>query len=138
MFRKILHRYRLSAVVKELPFYMGRDLRPKKQYSHQQIKRRFFHYRFHPNYFSYAIAILGTPIEFKKEFGENSLAHYQALRQEVADIYFDGNVQFTYLDLMRITRFKGKVSVPSDQGFNKYDDWSFGDGGGGDGGGGDG
>ncbi|MCH9674484.1 MAG: hypothetical protein K0U93_23805, partial [Gammaproteobacteria bacterium] len=44
------------------------------------------------------------------------------LRREIADRYFDGNEHFDFDDLMKATRFRGRIPTPQDDGSRREGD----------------
>ena len=134
--RKFIHDRRLDKVVRELPFYMGRDVGPKLEYDSKQILRIFNKYRFSPGVLVYAFALLSGETEYNKIFGNKSKKTYRDLRIEIALKYFNGNAKFDFNDLMNITKFKGQVFSYDGSGSNNELNWGFTEssGGGGDGG----
>ncbi len=143
--KKWIHNYRLSKVVKELPFYLGRDISPKEKYKGKVIVQIYNKYSFNNEYLKYAFALVSSEHEFNNFVKNTKDSTYKELKNEIAQIYFNGNCNFSFSDLMRITRFKGQVHTCGRDGFPRKNNegWSFssgdsnGDGGGADGGGGD-
>jgi len=138
MIKEWIHNRRLEKVVRELPFYMGRDIKPKEKYNSKQILRIFNKYKFNQNYLVYAIALLSGETEYNIIFGKESKKSYSVLRCEIALKYFNGNTHFNFNDLMNITKFKGQVFSYDGSGSNNNElNWGFSESSGGDGGGSD-
>lgn len=140
MIKEWIHKHRLEKVVKELPFYMGRDIKPKEKYNTMQILRIFNKYKFNQNYLAYAFALLSDESEYNKVLDKENKYSYSRLRSEIALKYFNGNSNFNYNDLMNITKFKGQVfSYDGSGSSNNELNWGFTESseGGGDGGSGD-
>lgn len=126
MIKEWMHKQKLGKVVKELPFYMGRDIKSKEEYNSRQILRIFNKYKFSQNYLVYAFALLSGETEFNKVFGRESKYTYSVLRREIAIKYFNGNTKFNFNDLMNITKFKGRVfSYDGSGSSNNELNWGF-------------
>ncbi len=139
MIKEWLHNRRLEKVVRELPFYMGRDIKPKEKYNSKQILRIFNKYKFNQSYLAYAIALLSGETEYNIIFGNERKKSYSSLRIEIALKYFNGNTHFNFNNLMNITKFNAQVYSYDGSGSNNNElNWGFlessGDGGDGSGG----
>lgn len=119
---------------------MGRDIGQKERYKAKYIRNTFTKYHFNKEYLPYAFALLSDKNEYQKEYPNEMPCRFNELRKEIANTYFSGNNQYTFNDLMKITKFKGSISSPdgSETGRKNHSEWGFSDGSSCDGGGGDG
>ena len=95
--------------MRELPFYLSRDVGQRKSYTGNKLLKIYKRYSFPDNYLKYAYALVSSHHEYTKAFGIENGNSYSTLRSEIAEIYFQGNIDFTFSDLMSITKFKAQV-----------------------------
>jgi len=110
--------------VRQLPFYMMRTYGKKKLYKPKHIDKVIQKYRFNKRFSPIAYALLSSPSNFEnsaKKF--QPCPTYSEIREKVAKKYFEGNVDFGFYTLMRVSMFKASGTAGGGNAYSANDEY---------------
>jgi len=93
MFPKIRKKRVLKSYVGELPELLKKDYGRCRDCTVEQVSGSLKRHNFNREYAIYAYAIFSSRDAFNESFPENG-TKYESLRKEIADNYFNGNMDF--------------------------------------------
>ncbi len=99
--KQLLLTYQIKIYANKIPFYTIREFGPKKDYTQFEADTIIKRWAFNSKYIQIGYAILMTEQDFMNALKCKGLDYnYLQIRQQIANYYFEGNINFTICDLL--------------------------------------
>jgi hypothetical protein len=97
---KLRKRWAIRGYARKLPRMLRQDYGFSRSYTPLQINRTIERNRLNVEHASYAVAMFSDEESFARyQPGVDAPREYEAMRTEIADTYFEGNIDFTVRDI---------------------------------------